>query len=235
MPKIRIIAVTSMLAAFISGPVHALEAGDWTFRAGATGVFTEDLDSDTVSTGATGPITGTAVGPDDAWALGLTLGYAITANWGVELLASSPFTHDIEANGALRQALRGAGLSGNAKIGETTQLPPTLSLTYTFQPESAFRPYLGAGVNYFLSFDDDIKGDLETAGYTDLDVDDSVGLAVQAGFDVDLSDRVFLNSSIRWIDVDVDAQATGGALGPINVNDIAIDPLVFSVMIGTTF
>jgi len=126
-------------------------------------------------------------------------------------------------------------LSGAKNIGETTQLPPTLNLVYTFQPGKSFRPYLGAGINYFLSFDDDIKGDLETAGYTDLDVDDSVGIAFQAGLDVDLTDRVFLNSSIRWIDVDVDAQATGGALGPIEANDVAIDPLVFSVMLGTTF
>ena len=120
-------------------------------------------------------------------------------------------------------------------IGEIEQLPPTLSLNYTFQPKSRVRPYLGAGVNWFYPFNEEVKGDLAAAGYTELDVDDSLGLALQAGIDFDISDRLFLNASVRWIDVDVDAKVTGGALGDIQVNDIKVDPWVYSILLGTTF
>jgi len=84
MPQIKALAVSlavsAALGVMLSGPVHALEAGDWTLRAGATGVFTEGIDSDPIATGATGPIPGTEAGTDDAFALGLTVGYAITAH-----------------------------------------------------------------------------------------------------------------------------------------------------------
>lgn len=44
--------------------------------------------------------------------LGLSFTYMLDQNWGVELLAASPFTHDIAGTGAL------AGLD----IGEAKQL-----------------------------------------------------------------------------------------------------------------
>jgi outer membrane protein len=231
------IAVTTLLS-LISIPLlsHALEQGDWTLRAGATGIYPDDADSDPVTTAATGSIAGTAVGASSAWSLGLTIGYAFTSNWGIELLAAWPFTHDIEANQTLRNTLAGLGLSGSEVIGEVEQLPPTLSITYTFQPGQRLRPYIGAGINYWTTTDEEVKGDLATAGYTNLDVDSSWGIAVQAGLDYDLSDRVFLNASIRWIDIETDATITGpGALGPITVNNIALDPWVYSVFLGTTF
>lgn len=232
---LRVVAGTTLVLALITAPAHAIGAGDWIVRAGATGVYPETTDSGTVSTAATGPIPGTAVGPGDAWSLGLTIGYAFDPNWGIELLLAWPFPHDIEANDGLRAALQGAGLSGTEVIGEIEQLPPTLSLNYTFQPGSRIRPYVGAGINWFYTFNEEVKGDLATAGYTDLDVDNSFGVALQAGIDFDVTDRVFLNASVRWIDIDVDAKVTGGALGDIEVSDIKVDPWIYSIMLGTTF
>ncbi len=233
-----VIAATALVSlASIPMLGHALEQGDWTFRAGATGIYPKDTDSDPVSTAATGPIAGTAVGPGSAWSLGLTIGYAMTANWGIELLAAWPFKHDIEANDTLRTTLSGLGLAGTEVIGEVEQLPPTLSVNYTFQPDQPMRPYLGAGINYWTTTDEEVKGDLATAGYTNLDVDSSWGIALQAGVDYDLSDRLFINGSVRWINIETDARVTGtgGALGPITVDNIKLDPWVFSIFLGTTF
>ena len=227
--------VTAAIYMFSATPSWALDAGDWIIRIGATGVYPQETDSDPVSTAATGPIPGTAVGPNEAWSLGLTIGYAITPNWSIELLGAYPFTHDIEANDTLSNTLAGLGLSGDKVIGEIKQLPPVLSANYTFTPDSNVRPYLGAGVNYFYPFDEEVKGDLSAAGYTNLEVSDSFGIALQAGIDFDISENVFLNASIRWIDISTDAKVTGGALGDITVDNIAVDPWVYSFMVGTTF
>jgi outer membrane protein len=235
MKKFNALALSLLLGAAAAAPAQALDTGDWTVRAGLTNIFTESYGSDPVITAATGPIPGTAVGPDDAASLGLTVGYAFSPNVGVELLAAWPFKHDVQANATLRGVLQGQGLAGTRKIGEVTQLPPTLSLVYTFQPDSDFRPSVGGGINWFITYDEEVKGDLATAGYTDLDIDNSFGLALQAGFDLDVNEDYFLNASVRWIDIDVDAEVTGGALGTINANSISIDPVVFSLMLGTTF
>ena len=93
---LKVVTGTALVLALCAAPAYAIEAGDWTVRAGATGVYPETTDSGEVSTAATGPIPGTAVGPSDAWSLGLTIGYALDPNWGVELLLAWPFKHDMK-------------------------------------------------------------------------------------------------------------------------------------------
>lgn len=51
--------------------------------------------------------------------LGATFVYMIDNNLGFEVLAATPFSHDISVNGL-------------GKIGETKQLPPTFSVQYYF-------------------------------------------------------------------------------------------------------
>ena len=187
----RLIKYIVLGTLYSSAPIStafALDAGDWVFRIGATGVYPEETSSDPVSTASTGPIPGTAVGPSEAWSLGLTIGYAFSPNWSLELLAAYPFTHDVEANDTLRTSMQGLGLSGSKNIGELKQLPPTLSAVYTFSPAGKVRPYLGAGVTYFYPFDEKVTGDMATAGYTNLDVESAWGVSLQGGIDFDISD-----------------------------------------------
>ena len=234
--QIKFTVLGCLLVAAPFSSTLALDQGDWIFRIGATGVYPEETSSDPVSTAATGPIPGTAVGPSEAWSLGLTIGYAFSPNWSLELLAAYPFTHDVEANDTLRSSLQGLGLSGSKNIGEIKQLPPTLSANYTFSPAGKVRPYLGAGITYFYPFDEKVTGDLATAGYSNLDVDSAWGVSLQAGIDFDISERWFLNASLRWMDIDTKATLdSGGALGAITVDNIKVDPWVPSIMIGTTF
>lgn len=223
--------ITSALLAgsLLATQAHALEKGDWLVRAGATGVFPESTDSGPVSTTATGSLAGTAIGPDDAWSLGLTFGYALTDNLVIDVLAAWPFKHNIETNGTLQ------GIIGPGDIGEIKQLPPTVSLQYYFTPKSTIRPFVGAGINYFYAFDEKVKGPLAAAGYTSLDVDSTWGLALQAGVDFDINENWFVTTDLRWIEVETDATATGGALGTVSVGDITVSPWVFSVMVGRTF
>ena len=229
------IASALLAGGLFASQAQALEKGDKLFRIGATGVFPESTDSDDITAGGT-PLAGNKVGPDDAWSLGLTLGYAITDNVVVELLAAWPFKHDIEPNGALKTTLGTLGVS-TGNIGEIKQLPPTLNLQYYFTPKSNIRPYVGAGVTYFYTFDEKVKGGVAEAGFTKLKVDDAWGLGLQGGVDFDINDDWFATADLRWMSLEVDAtiSGAGGALDPIKANGIQVDPWVFSFMVGRTF
>lgn len=82
-------------------------------------------------------------------------------------------------------------------------------------------------MNYTLFFDEDTSGPLPGSS---LKLDDSVGLAAQLGADFDVSDKMFINLDIRWVDIDTDAELDGAAL-----EDVEIDPLVYSLTLGWRF
>lgn len=226
----------TLAAAFglsVSTPALALSQGDWIARIGATHVAPNDS-TGTVNTPG-GAVAGTELEVDSDTSIGFTLAYLITPHLGVELLAALPFEHDISPNSTL------AGITGGAAIGSTKHLPPTLSLQYYFRPSTGVRPYVGVGVNYTRFFDEQVRGGLASAGYGDLELEDSWGVAAQLGIDIDVSRNVFLNFDVRYIDIDTKAtireQSPGsGALGAVlSVNDIEIDPWVYTISVGTTF
>ncbi|RZI37866.1 OmpW family protein, partial [Herbaspirillum sp. HC18] len=72
-----------------------------------------------------------------------------------ELDISYFFTPNIAAElilGVTRHHLTGSGALQGLDIGKTTLLPPTLTLQYHFTNFGAFKPYIGAGVNYTVFF-----------------------------------------------------------------------------------
>jgi outer membrane protein len=138
----------------------------------------------------------------------------IDDHWAVELLAALPFEHDI-------------ALNEGGKVADVKQLPPTLSLQYHFVPGGDFRPYLGAGFNATLFFDEETTGAIEG---TDLKLGTSYGPALQAGFDLDIGDTWFLNFDARWIDIDTRATLSGTSLGTVN-----IDPITYGLSFGRSF
>ena len=220
---------------------QAWEPGDMIVRAGVATV-SPDAGSDGIAIPALGidPISGTSVDVGDDTQLGLTFTYMYTSNFGVEVLASTPFTHSISAD------LNAAGL-GVAPVGETSHLPPTISAVwYPIGSKAPFKPYLGAGLNYTMFFDTSVSPVLEgvvgglaglpEAPQLDMDLEDSLGLALQAGLDYAIDDAWHVNASIRWVDINTDATITNKALGKvITVNNVEIDPWVYQVNIGYKF
>lgn len=190
---------------------NALQAGDWVVRGGPA--YVEPTDE---SEGIPGTPSGTKVEADGAMALGFSVGYMLTRNWSLDLLAATPFDHDIEGKGAL-----------SGTVAETKQLPPTLSVLYYFQPESSVRPYAGLGVNYTHFFDEDTRGDLDA---THIELDDSVGLALNVGVDVDIDDTWFANASMWYADIETEADVSG-----VGKFDVSINPVVFMLGVGRTF
>ncbi len=60
---------------------------------------------------------------------------------------------------------------------------------------------------------------------------DSVGWAGQAGVDVDLTDTIFLNSDVKYLDIDTTARLTTSAAGVQRVK-VHLDLFVFGAGIG---
>lgn len=150
--------------------------------------------------------------------------YFLTNNIGLELIAATSW-HDISGEGSL---------AGLGEIADTMVLPPTLTVQYHFMPDAKIRPYVGAGVNYTIFYSEGAKASLTNAiGQTSVGLSDSVGWAVQAGVDVDISKRYFLNADIKYIDINTTATLNTGGL--INKVDVDLNPIVAGVGIGMRF
>lgn len=225
--------LTGVLAAitFMSPGLSAHESGDILVRFGPTLVQPDDSSSDLIAdnlgnlTAALGTKTG--VGVDSNTQAGITAVYMMDAHWGLEVLAATPFKHDITA--------RGTGSLGVYSVGETKQLPPTLSMLYfPNSAESAWQPFIGIGVNYTGFFDERTDGNFESVfGDSTIDLDNSWGLAGRIGFDYALSNDWGLTASAWWIDIDTEGTVkspTGVGLGVQSLAvDVQIDPVVYQV------
>ncbi len=202
----------------LTSQAFAYETGDWIVRVGATNVAPDDS-SGNVFVG--GNDLGIGVNVDSNTQLGLNFAYFVTPKWNVELLAATPFSHDI-------------GLNTVGALGSTKHLPPSLTANYYLADSDAkFQPYVGAGLNYTIFFDEDFTGANDSAGFKDLDLDASFGITAQAGFDYMIDSKWHVNASVRWIDIDTDATFTlNGAPGSV---DVEIDPFVYTLSVGYKF
>lgn len=150
----------SLLALATAAPLaHAHQAGDIIVRAGAV-MVDPNGDSGAIRVdGAASP--GSEAVVDSNTQLGLNFAYMLTDKVGVELLAATPFTHDVHVKG-LNNALNMTGLDG--KLGEVTHLPPTLSVVYyPLDSKAAFQPYVGVGLNYTVFFDEKLTANRSSA------------------------------------------------------------------------
>ena len=219
------------LACLISSHANAHKAGDWIIKAGPISVQ-PSVDSDPIDVAGLQTFEN-GVDVDNDVQLGLTGTYMLTDRWGIELLAASPFSHDIELEDAPVTA------------GDTKHLPPTLSLQY--YPDfgsDTFIPFVGLGLNHTVFFEEDVSGDLnlalddilsQPAGTTDatLDLDNSTGIAAQIGLDYMISENILINGTIWWIDIDTQANIYT-ADAAVNF-DVDIDPFVYFLSVGYRF
>ena len=196
-----LISMLIVLSAATTSTAMAVEKGDWIVRAGWTSVAPKSNNSDIVSV-------------RQAASLGVNLSYFVTDNLSVELLAAYPFEHNIQ-------------LIGGPTVATTEHLPPTVSVQYHFMPTNAFKPYVGAGVNYTAFFSTKTTGALEDSV---LKLSDSWGFAGEVGVDIMLGENWLVNASARYIDIETKARLDGESIGTV-----AIDPFVYSLTAGYRF
>ncbi len=213
--------LTLALLSTLSTAALANQAGDILVRGGLTMVAPDTGKSDVLLSGEPSGLT---LSVDDNTQLGLNFVYFFDTNWAVEVLAATPFTHDVKLQ------------DGNVetKLAEVSHLPPTVSAIYYFDTNSAFKPYVGAGINYTIFFSEDFSSTYQDAGFSNLELDGSFGLSAQIGADYHINDKWHVNASVRYIDINSDASfdVAGDSIGSASID---VDPMVYSIMLGYKF
>ena len=217
-------------ALLVSPVANAHEAGDIILRGGFANVSPQE-DSDRINVAGLATLDGVTV--DGNTQIGITATYMLSDSLGIEVLAATPFEHDI----AIKNA--------SVRAGSTKHLPPTVSLQYFFGSSgSAFRPYVGAGINTTIFFSEDVDPQLNAAldgiagvapgtVNASLELDQSWGLAVQAGFDYRLNDTWGVNAAIWYIDISTDATIKTPL--PDVTFGVDVDPFVYMVGLSYKF
>ena len=233
--KLGVLAAAVMAAA---PAVQAYEAGDFIGRVGVVTVDPESSSSN-LNSNALGELDGAKVSVDSNTQLGLTVSYMFTDQIALGILGATPFKHNIEGDGSI--------LGGAGKLAETKQLPPTITLQYFPMPSgSKFQPYVGVGVNYTNFFEEKTTQTL-TDTYatlasgvdrTDIELDDSFGLAAEIGLDYMVTDNIGVNAAIWYADIDTEATINayaGNTKADTSTIDVDIDPWVYMVGLSYKF
>ena len=215
MKKAKIALLAAAVATSFALPVAAAEEGPWLVRVRALYLDPADKSDPIPALG----VPSDAITVSDKWFPEVDISYFFAKNWAAELVLTYPQEHDVTVEQSV--------LGGPVTIGTITHLPPTLSLQYHFSPDSAFRPYVGAGVNLTWITD----SDLEIPGVGRLDTDDtSWGAAFGAGFDYKLDKNMYLNFDIKKVYIGSDVYLDGN-----KVTSVKIDPILYSIGLGWRF
>lgn len=190
--KASVMFLSAMLA-MAAAPLAAQQQGEWAIGVGL-GYLEPKSDNGTLA-GGTASI-------DADTRPTFTVEYYIRDNLGIELLAATPFEHDIS-------------ISGIGAAGSTKHLPPTLSLNYYIPTQGPVTPFIGAGINYTTFFE-------ETSPLGTLEIDDSFGIALHAGLDYAVSDAGALRLDLRWFDIDADVSLNGANIGETNIDPFLV-------------
>lgn len=128
----------------------------------------------------------------------LAIEYFLTNNISIETIAGVT-QHDVDAT---------AGLPVGAElVSDALLLPATVTAKYHFDL-GGVKPYVGAGVAYFMWLKDDPGAATLPLGVTETNLSDEFGVALQAGIDVPVNDkglgvsvdvkRYFIDTTARW-------------------------------------
>lgn len=172
--------------------------------------------SDRIVHSTLGPVNGlntsTSIVPE------LDISYFFTKNIAAELILGTSH-HNIKGKNAL----------AGTKIGSTWALPPTLTLQYHFTDFGAFKPYIGAGVNYTLFYG---ENPVQANGFTNLRIQSAAGLAAQVGFDYMIDRNWGLNVDVKKLYLRPIAKGNMGGAPTIKAK-VELDPWIIGV--GVTY
>lgn len=143
--------------------------------------------------------------------------YFFTERFALELILTTA-QHKASANKTA---------ANNLDLGEVSLLPPTLLAQY-HQQFGKFKPYVGAGINYTVFYNEE-PGVARSVHY-----DNSVGYALQVGADYEILDNVYLNFDVKKLYLSTDVEVNTYSSGTVTA-DVEIDPWLVGLGIGTRF
>lgn len=211
----KILLATALSAMTFVGAVQpasaqdaaGFQAGDWLIRGRVIDVIPQEDSSTSVAGGEVA--VGNRVAPE------LDFSYFFTPNLAAELILATT-KHELDGKGTLT----------GTPIGDAWIVPPTLTLQYHFMPDQAFKPYVGAGINYSWFWNEK-----PASGFNKLEMTGGFGYALQAGFDYNVADNWYVNVDVKKIWLNVDASLNSGGV----TADVDLDPVVAGVGIGYKF
>ena len=158
-----------------------------------------------------------AVYVDDTLIPEVDFSYFFTKNIAAELILTYPQQMDVKVKGV-------------GTVGHFDALPPTLTMQYHFTPDSDFRPYVGAGVNYTQISSVSLPVVNALVANTATLSKSSWGGALQAGFDYKIGQNSFINFDIKKVYLDADLR-----VGGTKVSKVTLDPVLIGVGYGFKF
>jgi len=178
----------------------------WMIRVRALGVVTRN-------SGYVDQVAGSGLSTTDTVVPELDITYFFTKNWAAELILGVT-KHHVTGTGA--------AATNGLDVGKAWLLPPTLTFQYHFTDFGAFKPYVGAGVNYTVFFG-------QTAGNTSnglvtvtrSHLQNTWSPALQVGFDYMIDKHWGFNVDVKklWLRPNWDGDSTAGALtGKVNLD-----------------
>ncbi|QEM82360.1 OmpW/AlkL family protein [Halomonas binhaiensis] len=138
------------------------------------------------------------LGVSNATGFGYAAGYLFHDKFGVELNGSQTMKHEM------------------SHIGVFKRTPINLMLNY--YPlggiaHTRINPYLGLGVNY---------SDFSTESSFDGHIDDTWGVAVQAGMELSLTDNILVGAYARYAEADADLKVDGYHKGKLELDPVSV-------------
>jgi outer membrane protein len=148
--------------------------------------------------GQSGAVQDLNVKAKNQWIPEFDVSYFFTKNIAAELVLTWPQQVNITAG------------QGNANIGKITALPPSLLAQYHFTDLGAFKPYVGAGINYTIFGN---RQNFPALG-NQVQVDQSsVGFVGQVGMDYMFDKNWGLNLDLKYATISTNVTGTGGLAG----------------------
>ena len=210
-PTLMTLAAVAMAAMAFAGPAHAADPAKaqspWMVRGRVLAVVPQE-------SGKIDQVPGSDVSINNSVVPELDISYFFTPNIAAELVL-----------GVTPHKIKGAGSLDGVDVGKAWLLPPTLTLQYHFTDFGAFKPYVGAGINYTVFFDQKAAG----GTVSKLDIENSFGAALQVGFDYMIDQHWGVNFDVKKLFLQPDVKLNGGALS----GNVDIDPWLIGV--GVTY
>ena len=165
--------------------------------------------------GQTGDVSALNVKAKNQWIPEFDVSYFFTKNIAAELVLTWPQQVNITAG------------PGSTNIGKVTALPPSLLAQYHFTDLGAFKPYVGAGVNYTIFGN---RQNFPALGNQVQVEPSSFGVVGQIGADYMLDKNWGLNIDVKYATIATNVQMVAGGA---NIGKLTLNPWMPAV--GVTY
>lgn len=173
------------------------QAGDIQIKVLGTAVL-PDGEIDSVNVDLVGLPAGTDTKASDNYVPTIAIEYFVSENFSIETIAGTT-QHDVDTVSGFP--------AGTELVSDALLLPATVTGKAHFNA-GGVKPYVGAGVAYFMWLSDKPGAATIPLGVTDTDLSDEFGFVLQAGVDIPVGEsgygvtfdakRYFIDTTARW-------------------------------------